>query len=194
MTTSARFDVEIVAADAAQLAWATADVGQEDQRRAELRAVLAERRQGVRECVDLALGQRLQSLRPFGVSSRRFVNGLAAISPSRCASANIVRATRVVPFGHCEASRRAVGRSTRASSDVAGVGDDALDCVAVRALRRGGGAGVVAKPDHGPVPNGPCSGGRSDPQRRRTLRVRASTSVRTFRSTADCPERSGRRP
>jgi hypothetical protein len=57
-----------------------------------------------------------RSFRPFGVSSRRFVNGLAAIRPSRCASANIVRATRVVPFGHCDAMRRAVGRSTRASS------------------------------------------------------------------------------
>ena len=44
-----------------------------------------------------------RSLPPFGVVSGRFVNGFDGIKPSRCASPNIVRATRVVLFGHSAA-------------------------------------------------------------------------------------------
>ena len=136
-----------------------------------------------------------RSLRPFGVSRRRFVNGLAGISPSRCASANIVRATRVVLLGHSVASRRAVGPIDAGEQDVAGIVDDALDRVAVRALCRRRGACVVAEPDHGPVTNGPGPCGRSDAERRSALRVDGlGLACRTSRSSAACRPRSGRRP
>jgi hypothetical protein len=67
------------------------------------------------ELRDLRSVSAVMSLRPFGVSSRRLVNGLCWHSPSRSASAHMVRATRVVLRDQALASLFASGRVTPAS-------------------------------------------------------------------------------
>jgi len=108
--------VEVVAAEHAQLAGSWPDVTKrDDHRRCLWTVVIVHAFSDRRESWISASVSASMSLRPLGVSKRSCEKGFCSTRPSRRASPNKERATRVVQRGHAAAIFRASGRSTEGS-------------------------------------------------------------------------------
>lgn len=111
----ARREIEVGATHDAQLPRPHAREAERENDSPGLRLVVVVAGGGqVAELEDFGLAEGVEVLPALGLSGRRFVNGFAAATPSRTASADIVRATRLAARGQRLAI--AVARSNRSRS------------------------------------------------------------------------------